>query len=130
MTDQPLKDKLLQDFHGNAPLIDQNIQELPNITEEAKQYFNKFLASNHYIIVSIIGGGCSGFKYSFFTDELPVKEDYISISDSPIVVIDKESLYYLKGATICFESSNFSERIIIKNPRATQSCGCGESFSV
>lgn len=130
MTDQPLKDKLLKDFHGNAPFIDDSIKGLPTVTEEAKEYFKKFLSDTQYVLVSIIGGGCSGFQYSFFIDDLPLKEDYIYISESPIVVVDRESLFYLEGATIQFEKSNFSERIVVNNPRAKQSCGCGESFSV
>jgi iron-sulfur cluster insertion protein len=130
MTDRTLKDKLLKDFHGNEPLIDNTVDSPPTVSPQAQEYFKKFLQETQYVMLSIVGGGCSGFQYSFFIGEMPPEEDHIVICNNPVVVVDNESLFYLKGAEVQFEQSNFSERIIVKNPRAKQSCGCGESFSV
>ena len=124
-----LKDKLLKDFHGYSPIVDETVQSLPKVSEEAKRFFSKYITDTQYVMISVVGGGCSGFQYSFFIGDLPA-ENCVTLCEQPTVVVDKESLYYIKGASIEFEQSNFSEKITINNPRAVQSCGCGESFSI
>ena len=42
----------------------------------------------------------------------------------------KSSLIYLMGMTIEYKKEIFGSFLELKNPNATSSCGCGESFGV
>ena len=46
------------------------------------------------------------------------------------VVIDQKSIIYLKGIELDFEGGLEGNGFVFKNPLATSTCGCGESFSV
>ena len=79
-----------------------------------------------YFRITVQGGGCSGFKYSFSFDEKIGKDDVLFNN----VIIDKSSLDIIAGSTIDFKKEMIGESFIINNPKATSSCGCGLSFSV
>ncbi len=86
--------------------------------------------------ISILGGGCSGFQYSFGFDE-QIHEDDTQItqfcSDGITcvrLVIDSMSIQYLDRAEIDYSSGIQGEQFIIRNPNAKTTCGCGSSFSV
>ncbi len=81
--------------------------------------------------VSVQGGGCSGFQYHFDFDTNPPADDDILIeSDGARVVIDEASLGFVKGSVIDYVDELGGAFFEIKNPNATASCGCGNSFSV
>ena len=46
------------------------------------------------------------------------------------MIIDKTSLDIINGSIIDFKKEMIGESFVIKNPKATASCGCGLSFSV
>ena len=46
------------------------------------------------------------------------------------VVIDQKSILYLKGTQLDYEGGLQGTGFVFKNPSATSTCGCGESFSV
>ena len=83
-------------------------------------------AKKKYFRITVQGGGCSGFKYSFSFDEKIEKDDVLFNN----VIIDKSSLDIIAGSTIDFKKEMIGESFIINNPKATSSCGCGLSFSV
>ncbi len=83
-------------------------------------------AKKKYFRITVQGGGCSGFKYSFSFDEKIEKDDVLFNN----VIIDKSSLDLIAGSTIDFKKEMIGESFIINNPKATSSCGCGLSFSV
>lgn len=126
-----LEQKLLRDFHGNPVIIDYEQTALPTVDENCIEYFKSVLEHEDFVIrIAIIGGGCSGFQYEFYIDSIHSIEDQdVQINESPIVIIDSESLKFMKGATIKYEDTEVSKRVYIDNPGATQSCGCGSSFS-
>jgi len=82
--------------------------------------------------VSITGGGCSGFQYSFAFDEATLEDDFIIATHDALVnvLIDAVSIQYLKGAEIDYEETIEGEQFIIRNPNAKTTCGCGSSFSI
>lgn len=80
--------------------------------------------------VAVSGGGCSGFQYGFTLDDT-VQEDDVTIErDGVKVVIDSTSLDLLAGAEIDFVEELSGAAFRIRNPNATSSCGCGNSFAV
>jgi iron-sulfur cluster assembly 2 len=82
--------------------------------------------------LAVDGGGCSGFQYEFTLDEAPPKEnDRVFSSGGVRVVCDDLSLEFLRGATVDFESDLMrSAFVVLGNPNADSSCGCGSSFAV
>ncbi len=80
--------------------------------------------------VYVQGGGCSGFEYGFTFDENMEEDDTKVETDGVILLIDPNSLGYLKTATIDYVKDVQGEQFVIRNPKAKTTCGCGSSFSV
>ncbi len=80
--------------------------------------------------VFISGGGCSGFQYGFTFDERREDGDTAIENAGVVLLVDPTSVQYLMGAEIDYKADLQSTRIIIRNPTATTTCGCGSSFSV
>ena len=79
-----------------------------------------------YFRISVLGGGCSGFKYDFSFD------DNFNSDDKKInnILIDKASMEILKGSEVEFVSELMGTSFKISNPKTKSSCGCGISFSI
>ena len=80
--------------------------------------------------ISVKGGGCSGFQYSYDVDKARADDDLVVARDGATVVIDPVSLELLKGSELDFVDDLMGQAFRIKNPNAVASCGCGVSFSV
>lgn len=104
------------------------------LTPNAQRRIGVLLAKEKpgsYLRISVLGGGCSGFQYRFdFTDEAPADDDASFGEDGAKVVIDPTSLGFIKGAVLDYVVTLGNAEFQIKNPNATASCGCGNSFSV
>ena len=99
-----------------------------DFTKEALVQINKItqLGEGKYFRITVQGGGCSGFKYSFGFDKNVNKDDVLFNN----AVIDKTSLDIISGSIVDFKKEMIGESFVIDNPKATASCGCGLSFSV
>lgn len=80
--------------------------------------------------VFISGGGCSGFQYGFTFDEKVDDGDCAVATDGVTLLIDPLSLQYMEGAEIDYREDFQGAQFVIRNPKATTTCGCGSSFSV
>jgi iron-sulfur cluster insertion protein len=80
--------------------------------------------------VFVSGGGCSGLQYGFAIEDAPAEGDLRIQSGALSVVVDPSSLQYLAGAEIDYQETLEGASFVIRNPNATASCGCGNSFSV
>ena len=114
--------------------IGKYMQELL-ITEDALERI-KLIQSQEgegFLRITVDGGGCSGFSYSFNFDNKKLEDDIIASSDKnglPALVTDTISLNYLSGSKITWKEDLSGASFSIDNPNATSSCGCGTSFSV
>jgi len=79
--------------------------------------------------VFISGGGCSGFQYGFTFDEKIEEGDSEVVNMGVTLVIDPMSVQYLMGAEIDYKEDLQGAQFIIRNPNATTTCGCGQSFT-
>ena len=98
-------------------------------TEKAIKQVNQLVSTKEpgtYFRISVLGGGCSGFKYDFSFDE-NVNQDDERLNN---IIMDKSSLEILKGSEIDFASELIGTSFKISNPRTKSSCGCGISFSI
>lgn len=111
-----------------------HMQEL-SITDDALERI-KLIQSKEgkgFLRITVDGGGCSGFSYSFNFDNKQLEDDIIASIDKnghPALVTDNISLNYLSGSEITWKEDLSGASFSIDNPNATSSCGCGTSFSV
>jgi len=80
--------------------------------------------------VSVSGGGCSGFQYGFTLDDALTGDDLVVERDGAALVLDQMSADYMRGSEIDFVEDLSGAGFQIRNPLATSSCGCGNSFAV
>ena len=124
-----LQEKVLRDFHGNAPTIDKNLHgKLPTITNKAAVCISENLKQGQYFKFAVDGGGCGGFQYSFDIADTAEDSDII-FSENPRALTDKESIMFLYGAEIDLEDAGMNRLLKVVNPGARMSCGCGTSFN-
>ena len=80
--------------------------------------------------VAVLGGGCSGFQYNFSFEEAGGDDDLTIERNGAKVLVDATSLELLKGSELDYVEEMVGSSFQVKNPNATSSCGCGNSFSV
>ncbi len=80
--------------------------------------------------VSVSGGGCSGFQYSFDLEKERGDDDTVIEKNGVEVFVDSVSLMYMSGSEIDFVDDLIGQSFKIRNPNAVASCGCGTSFSI
>ncbi|MBW7863271.1 MAG: iron-sulfur cluster assembly accessory protein [Candidatus Hydrogenedentes bacterium] len=79
--------------------------------------------------LGVKGGGCSGFSYNLEFDS-PREGDNIVEQEGVRFFLDRKSTIYLKGIVLDFRGGLRGKGFVFQNPNATNTCGCGESFSV
>lgn len=79
--------------------------------------------------VYIQGGGCSGFQYGFAFAQAVEDGDVEVVNQDVTLLVDPLSYQYLVGAEIDYVNDLQGEQFVIRNPNATTTCGCGNSFS-
>ena len=87
-------------------------------------------APGAYFRISVNGGGCSGFQYSFDIAPAAEEGDLILGDDKARIAIDPLSLEFIGGSRIDFVDDLMGAAFKVENPNATASCGCGASFTV
>ena len=80
--------------------------------------------------VFITGGGCSGFQYGFTFDEVVAEDDTVVEHGDVALLVDAMSYPYLAGSEVDYEEGLQGARFVVRNPNASNTCGCGSSFSI
>ena len=106
-----------------------------NVSTTAASKINELLAeegkNGSGLRVFVQGGGCSGFQYGLMIEESGGGPgDQVYESNGVKLFVDPVSIAYLKGAEVDFVDTVTGGGFTIKNPQATSTCGCGQSFSV
>jgi iron-sulfur cluster assembly accessory protein len=106
------------------------------ITDRAAEEVRKFITGEQVpaetagLRISVLPGGCSGFKYSLNIEERSLEDDLVTEVNGVRVFVDGFSLQYLNGITVDYTSSMQGSGFTFHNPNATGGCGCGSSFAV
>jgi len=104
------------------------------LSEKAINKVKEFLASQEKdyagVRFAVVGGGCSGFQYEMNLAKQRQENDQVLEFDGLQVFIDSQSLSALKGTAIDYVESIEGAGFKFKNPNATGTCGCGESFQM
>ncbi|KAL1790538.1 iron-sulfur cluster assembly 2-like, mitochondrial [Sigmodon hispidus] len=105
---------------GHIRLTDSCVQRLLEITE-----------GSEFLRLQVEGGGCSGFQYKFSLDTVINPDDRVFEQGGARVVVDRDSLAFVKGAQVDFcQELIRSSFQVLNNPQAQQGCSCGSSFSI
>jgi len=106
-----------------------------NVSETAASKISELLSEENKagsgLRVFVQGGGCSGFQYGLMIEENGQGSgDQVFESHGVKLFVDPISVRYLKGAEVDFVETITGGGFTIKNPQATSTWGCGQSFSV
>lgn len=103
------------------------------LTENAAKQIAKQLNRRGHgagLRLGIKKAGCSGYAYVVdYADEI-APDDTVFEHQGVKVVVKNPDLAYLDGVEIDFAREGINEAFRFNNPKATASCGCGESFTV
>jgi len=95
---------------------------------EVKVLLGKAENAGKALRVYVEQGGCSGMQYSMVFDQ--ARPDDLSAQMHGVsVLVDPFSAQYIRGAKVDFSDSLTAGGFKISNPNASQSCGCGKSFT-
>ncbi len=105
------------------------------VADSAKQQVAHLLQSeNHplgsFVRVGVEGGGCSGLMYQLKFDNEMKEGDQVFEDNGVKVVVDRKSFLYLVGTELEYTGGLNGKGFVFKNPNASRTCGCGESFSI
>lgn len=98
------------------------VKELKKIKQEQN------ISPDHGLRVGVKGGGCSGFSYILGFD-MPKDNDEMYEISGIKVIMQKSHAIYLLGMEIDWEDGLNNRGFSFNNPNATDTCGCGTSFS-
>ena len=86
------------------------------------------VAEDHFLRIGVRGGGCSGFEYQLGFD-LPEDDDKQFVVGGENVLMKPGHALYLLGMEIDWATGLNNRGFTFNNPNATETCGCGTSFS-
>ena len=120
---------------GSAPTVEAAtgedfIQLTPKAVDKIRHYADsqeEFKGKPFRIFIE--GGGCSGFQYGFTFDDQRDGDTRLEVSGQAVLV-DPQSAMYLNGSLVDFVEDLRGAGFVVRNPNASGSCGCGQSFSV
>lgn len=105
------------------------------VSPQAKEYIVNLMAEQHaapetFVRVGVKSGGCSGLEYQMDFDTVSKEGDQVFEDKGVRVVVDMKSLLYLYGTELDYSGGLNGKGLVFKNPNASRTCSCGESFSV
>lgn len=105
------------------------------VSEHAKEEVQRLItdekhSETSFIRVGVKGGGCSGLTYEMKFDTQLSDQDKVFEDKGVKIVVDKKSLLYLAGTELEYSGGLNGTGFTFKNPNASRTCGCGESFSI
>lgn len=104
-----------------------------NLTDSAKQYLINALDNNNAsnVMLSVNGGGCGGFQYSWdFVEQYGEFDSIVELENDKNLIIDSMSEMLVIGAEIDYINNLGGAYLQVSNPLASSTCGCGTSFNV
>jgi iron-sulfur cluster insertion protein len=105
-----------------------------SLTEKAAEKVREIQAAenieaNYGLRLRVVGGGCSGFAYDLYFDQV-TEMDRTFDSNGVKLVVDQMSLQYLAGTTVDYVEGLQGAGFKFQNPNVKSTCGCGSSFGV
>lgn len=117
---------------GDVPVA---VAESVQLTDVAVERFRKVMEQERLgpdsgVRIAVNSGGCSGMSYAMSFENQARAGDIVLERGGLKLFVDRESAPYLEGVTIDYVVGLHKEGFKFVNPKATRTCGCGESFGV
>ena len=117
-----------------SPMDAAGPESLVRITDDAATKVNEIreaegIEANMALRLRVVGGGCAGFSYDLYFDEIAEVDRQVELNGVKVVV-DEMSLMYLVGTEIDYVEGLQGAGFKFNNPNVKSTCGCGSSFSV
>ena len=87
------------------------------------------IEASYGLRLRVVGGGCSGFSYDLYFDQV-TETDRTFDSHGVKLVVDQMSLQYLAGTSVDYVEGLQGAGFKFNNPNVKSTCGCGSSFNV
>uniref|UniRef100_A0A8C8SRH4 Iron-sulfur cluster assembly 2 homolog, mitochondrial n=1 Tax=Pelusios castaneus TaxID=367368 RepID=A0A8C8SRH4_9SAUR len=101
------------------------------LTNSCVKRLLEIIEGSEFLRLQVEGGGCSGFQYKFSLDTVINPDDRVFEQDGARVVVDVDSLAFVKGAMVDFSQELIRNSFqVLSNPQAERGCSCGTSFSI
>ena len=88
------------------------------------------IEENFGLRMKVQGGGCSGFSYDLYFDQMVEGVDRTLESHGVKIFVDMMSFQYLVGTEVDYVEGLQGAGFKFGNPNVKSTCGCGSSFSV
>jgi iron-sulfur cluster assembly protein len=107
---------------------------LVEVTERAQREIREIFEREHpgpgtALRLGVMGGGCSGLSYQMEFDRQQPHDNVVEF-DGFLLLLDPKSSIYMKGVTLDYQDGLKGKGFVFQNPNATNTCGCGDSFSI
>jgi iron-sulfur cluster assembly protein len=108
-------------------------RRIVHVTDAAQEEIRRLITAENRegvgLRLGIKGGGCSGLLYNLdFTEARD--GDTVLEYDGFNIFLDRKSTVYLSGVTLDHQGGLTGRGFIFRNPHASNTCGCGESFAL
>lgn len=108
-------------------------EENITLTDRAAEHVKGFLQKQEKglgLRVAVKPTGCSGHQYVIESAENINDQDLSFEIKGVKVIIDEQSMKYLAGTELDFVQEGLNSGFRFNNPNVTDTCGCGESFTI
>lgn len=112
----------------NIMAIDITDRALEQIREVARE--EGVNLEEEMLRVAVVSGGCSGLTYDLGWDTTVQDDDEQQLVDDIPIVMDLKSFLYIDGSVLDFTEGLEGDGFHFRNPQASRTCACGESFAV
>ena len=79
--------------------------------------------------IAVLPGGCAGMQYGLSLDSEEQLGDEEFVSGGIRLVVGRQDLPFIAGMQVDYGQSVNGSGFKVENPNASESCGCGSSFS-
>lgn len=104
-----------------------------SVTPKAAAQIRKALAKRGGGVglrVAVKTSGCSGYAYALEFADTPSADDLQFESEGVQLLVEARSLPLVDGTQLDWVREGLNEGFKFRNPNASATCGCGESFAV
>uniref|UniRef100_A0A8D0C2C3 Iron-sulfur cluster assembly 2 homolog, mitochondrial n=1 Tax=Salvator merianae TaxID=96440 RepID=A0A8D0C2C3_SALMN len=93
------------------------------LSESCVKRLLEIAEGSEFLRLQVEGGGCSGFQYKFSLDTAVNSDDRVFEQGGARVVVDLDSLSFVKGAMVDFSQELIRSSFqVVNNPQAEQGC--------
>jgi iron-sulfur cluster assembly protein len=114
---------------ASTDTIDEVVALTPAAAAEVRRLLTAEGIAGRGLRLGVAGGGCSGLTYKVEFDGRR-EGDIVVAHEGFEVYLDRKSAIYLRGITVDHQPGLTGRGFQFRNPNATNTCGCGESFAV